>query len=464
ISFEYQLSQFISTMLREREFQSIMECHSSETMTLINSMDEGVMILSKDHQIFAANQHISRILDLKEAICSDLNAASYPHISDLLPSQIHTKLQQQNFDGKIGPVTLCGQEYLINANPIEVKGVRTGIILLFSNFGKMRESVFKAEKAKTMMTFDDILGECELIQSIKRQAIQIADCDVSVLLTGETGTGKEVFSQAIHGASLRKNDIFLPINCGAIPENLIESELFGYEKGAFTGASPAGRQGKFEICKNGTLFLDEIGDLPLPMQVKLLRALESKEIIRIGGHTSIRANPRIISATSLHLENMMRDHTFREDLFYRLNITAIDIPPLRARGYDIIILARHFLHHFATTYGKSIEGFTGECEKLLMRYSFPGNIRELRNLVECAVIFERNSLVGTDMIQSKMQAMDTPARQSLAELTQQYERQIVRQQVLDCGNTTEGKKIAAEQLGISMATLYRKLGETHASK
>ncbi|MBQ5754622.1 MAG: sigma 54-interacting transcriptional regulator [Oscillospiraceae bacterium] len=456
LAFEHQLSRLITTMLREREFESIMEYHSSELMTLVNSLDEGVLILSKNLEILTANKHMFRILNMNER---PLNGASHMRLQDVLPEKVFGQLQQKGMAGQVGPVVLNEQEYLISISPVEVKSGRTGLILLFSDFSKMRQSVMRADKEKSIVTFDDILGECESIQKARRQAQQIAGYDVSVLLTGETGTGKEIFSQAIHGASARQGDIFLPVNCGAIPENLIESEMFGYEKGAFTGASKTGRTGKFEVCKDGTLFLDEIGDLPLAMQVKLLRALENKEIVRVGGHTPIRVNPRIIAATSRNLDTMMREHAFREDLFYRLNVVSIQIPPLRERGYDIIILARHFLHRFAATYNKDLKGFTGECENLLLRYPFPGNIRELRNLVEYAVIFEKNNLVGEEIIRSKLQPSAEAPRQSLAQMTRQYERQVILQQVREMGDTAEGKRQVAKQLGISVATLYRKLGE-----
>ena len=456
LAFEHQLSRLITTMLREREFESILEYHSSELMTLVNSLDEGVLILSKNMEVLTANRHMFRILNMNER---PLNGSSHLRLKDILPEKLFAQLQQKGQAGQLGPVTLNGQEYLISINPIEVKSGRTGLILLFSDFAKMRQSVMKADKEKSIVTFDDILGECESIQRARRQAQQIAGYDVSVLLTGETGTGKEIFSQAIHGGSTRKGSIFLPVNCGAIPENLIESEMFGYEKGAFTGASKTGRPGKFEVCKDGTLFLDEIGDLPLTMQVKLLRALENKEIVRVGGHTPIHVNPRIIAATSRDLEKMLKDHTFREDLFYRLNVVSIQIPPLRERGYDIIILARHFLHRFAETYSKEIRGFTSECENLLLRYPFPGNIRELRNLVEYAVIFEKGDLVGEEIIRSKLQPSAELPRQNLAQLTRQYERQVILQQVREMGDTAEGKRAAAKQLGISVATLYRKLSE-----
>ena len=359
---------------------------------------------------------------------------------------------------QVGPVVINRREYLVTVNAIEVKSGRTGTILLFSDFGKMRQYVMRAEKKKNIITFDDILGECEAIKNARQQARQIAEYDVSILLTGETGTGKDLFSQAIHSASARKDNIYMPINCGAIPENLIESEMFGYDKGAFTGATTS-HPGKLEVCKDGTLLLDEVGELPLQTQVKLLRALENKEIVRVGGHTPTRVNPRIIAATHRDLSQMMKDGTFREDLFYRLNVVSIHIPPLRERGYDIILLARCFLERFAKTYNKPITGFTDECEKLLMRYSFPGNIREVRNIVEYAVIFGRDSLCGADLIRGKLQPGAQPAQLNLSQMIRQYERQLICQQVQEAGGTADAKREVAKQLGISVATLYRKMGE-----
>ena len=248
----------------------------------------------------------------------------------------------------------------------------------------------------------------------------------------------------------------MAINCGAIPENLIESELFGYEKGSFTGASVHGNPGKFEICKDGTLFLDEIGELPLSMQVKLNRALEEKEILRVGGNNPIKVNPRIISATHCSLASMVENNLFRDDLYYRLNVVPIHLPPLRERGYDVIILSRYFLNRFNNVYKKQLQGFTPEAERLLMGYKFPGNIRELRNLIEYAVIFEENSYIGAENLRKKM-GTSTSENLKLSELTRLYEKSVINSKIQELGGDLESKKKAAKQLGISIATLYRKL-------
>lgn len=451
MAFESQLSNIISTMLKEKEYSTLLEHRSSELITLLNSINEGIMFLDSEKRILTTNDYINKKLQLAQG--------QFPPLPDLITAAAYKRLAEKDFNGEVGPVTLRGYEFIISASPVLIKGKQKGTILVFSDFTKMRESVLQSAWERNIITFDDIIGESEALQNAREMAIQVAGKDVPVLLIGETGTGKEVFAKAIHNASRRKHNIFLPINCSAIPENLIESELFGYEKGSFTGASPTGKQGKFEICKDGTLFLDEIGDLPFSMQAKLLRALEEKEITRVGGHTPIKVNPRIISATHKDLQEMVERGTFREDLFYRLNVVPIPIPPLRERGYDIIILARHFLQHFARVYNKDLKGFTPECEDLLMAYSYPGNIRELRNLIEYATIFEKGSLVGTDYIKQKITASAEEEDLTLAEITRRFEKTVIQDHLRRFGSSLEAKRKIAKKLGISIATLYRKLEE-----
>ena len=217
------------------------------------------------------------------------------------------------------------------------------------------------------------------------------------------------------------------------------------------------KMGKFEIAKEGTLFLDEIGDLPFTTQVKLLRALEEKEITRVGGHKTIKVNPRIISATHRDLTKMVREGTFREDLLYRLNVIPIYVPPLRERGYDIILLSQYFLRHFSKVYKKDLWGFTSECERYLLGYDYPGNIRELRNLIEYAVIFENSNIVGIKNIKKKINTNEKQKDKTLAEMTKVYEKTIIENYINRYGDSLDSKKEIATQLGISMATLYRKL-------
>ncbi|MCK4349532.1 MAG: sigma 54-interacting transcriptional regulator, partial [Candidatus Krumholzibacteria bacterium] len=231
----------------------------------------------------------------------------------------------------------------------------------------------------------------EVFDTVKR----IAPTDIAVLITGESGTGKELVALAIHNRSPRKNEPFIPINCGAIPENLLESELFGHEKGSFTGAHVS-RPGKFEIADGGTIFLDEIGELSQGLQVKILRFLQDQIIERVGGRTPLQLNVRIIAATNSDLEAMLETKEFREDLYYRINTISILLPPLRNRGDDIHLLAMYFLNFYNKEFAKSLRGFSPETQKTLVRYGWPGNVRELENRVKRAVIMATGKLVQPD--------------------------------------------------------------------
>lgn len=448
MNLESQLVNIISTVISEKKIMKMLEYSSSELMTLINSLNEGIIIINNNYEIINTNNYANEKLSI--------NTSKIPDLWNLLSEKLYNNLISKNFIGEVGPVKLNNTEFVINAYPIMVKDEREGTVLVLSDFNKMKESVIESNRKKDIVTFDDIVGESEALKQARREAIQVADSDASILILGETGTGKEVFARAIHNLSYRKNEVFMAINCGAIPENLIESELFGYEKGSFTGASVTGNPGKFEICKDGTLFLDEIGELPLSMQVKLNRALEEKEILRVGGNNPIKVNPRIISATHCSLASMVENNLFRDDLYYRLNVVPIHLPPLRERGYDVIILSRYFLNRFNNVYKKQLQGFTPEAERLLMGYKFPGNIRELRNLIEYAVIFEENSYIGAENLRKKM-GTNTSGNLKLSELTRLYEKSVINSKIQELGGDLESKKKAAEQLGISIATLYRKL-------
>ena len=450
--FETQLTSIINSMLNEKDYGKLLEYRSHELSTLINSINEGIIIANDSLGIASANDSIARTLGIDNR--------KEMHLKDVLPNQIIGELSDKRFNGEIGPVTIGKREYLIQSNPISVEGSQRGYVIILSDFNKMKESVLKSSKGKEIVTFQDIIGESEPIKNIKDQAIQVSNSDASILILGDTGTGKEIFAKAIHYSSKRKSELFVAINCGAIPENLIESELFGYEKGSFTGADSGGKMGIFEIAKNGTLFLDEIGELPYGMQVKLLRALEEKEITRVGGYKPIKVNPRIIAASHRDLSELIKNGQFREDLFYRLNIVPLRIPPLKERGYDVLILARYFLEHFSKMYSKNFEGLTPESERLLLGYTFPGNIRELRNLMEYAVIFSSEHYIDKIHIQGKMNNNEIKTNKKLVELTRDFEREVILNRIKYLGDDLSSKKEVASSLGISLATLYRKIEET----
>lgn len=445
--FEDQLTGIIETMLKEKAYGQKLEYMSNEMSTLINSINEGILILDIDYRI------VSKNLFLKE----DLKLENELFLNEIISDNTFNQLLEKGFNGEVGPINFSNGNYIIQSNPIFVNNSKQGYILIFSDFNKMKQSVLRSHKNRDIVTFDDIIGESEAVKAVRRQAIQVARSDASVLVLGDTGTGKEVFARAIHFYSNRSDGVFMALNCGAIPQNLIESELFGYEKGSFTGASQSGKKGYFEVADEGTLFLDEIGELPYNMQVKLLRALEEKEITRVGGHKTIKANPRIISASHKDIAKMTREGTFREDLFYRLNIVPLQIPPLRERGYDVLILAKFFLEKFAKVYNKKIIGFSLEAEKLLLNYSFPGNIRELKNLVEYGVIFAEEDFINSRDIESKMFIKTPQDFRPLNDLTREFEKGLILSKLQLLGEDLNSKKILAKELGISLATLYRKL-------
>jgi len=247
----------------------------------------------------------------------------------------------------------------------------------------------------------DIIGRSAGMLQLRELAIKVAATDVTVLITGETGSGKEVLARFIHDHSRRAGKSLIPVNCGAIPSGILESELFGHEKGAFTGAVQA-RKGYFESADRGTIFLDEIGEMPLETQVKLLRIIETGQFQRVGASETISADARIIAATNRHLTQEVAEKHFREDLYYRLRSVELQIPPLRERGSDILMLAEHFVREFERKHAIAFEGFSKESGELMLRYPWPGNVRELRNLIESLLILERGKKITPDILEKHL--------------------------------------------------------------
>ena len=301
---------------------------------------------------------------------------------------------------------------------------------------------------------DEMVGTCEAMQQLFRTIRKVANTDASVFISGESGTGKELTALAIHERSPRRKAPFVPINCGAIPHHLLQSELFGYERGAFTGANQR-KIGRVESANGGTLFLDEIGDLPMESQASLLRFLQEGKIERLGGHESISVDVRIISATHVDLEGAMGDGRFRQDLFHRLCVLRVDEPPLRARGKDIELLAHHILGKFKTDNARKIRGFTPSAIEAMYNYHWPGNVRELINRVRRAIVMAENKLISAADLDlahfSEQQTM------SLAQAREAAEKRAIEVALLRHRHRLNE---AATDLGISRVTLYRLMG-TH---
>ncbi len=300
-----------------------------------------------------------------------------------------------------------------------------------------------------------IIGQCQSMQQVFMTIRKVAQSDVSVMVSGESGTGKELVARAIHDMSLRKHAPFIAINCGAIPDTLLESELFGHEKGSFTGAHVR-VLGKVEYAHKGTLFLDEIGEIPGVLQVKLLRFLQEKKLQRVGGREDISVDVRIIAATNIDISKAMEEGRFREDLYYRIGVVTVDLPPLRSRGEDILLLANLFLRKFSAECNKKVRGYSPEAEQYILSYSWPGNVRELENKVQRAVLMVTGQQVEADDLGFSSQNA-FPATTDVQEIcTLKDAREALEREMILSAIRTQGGNIAkaADILGVSRPTLY----------
>jgi DNA-binding NtrC family response regulator len=314
----------------------------------------------------------------------------------------------------------------------------------------LEENIALQHKLEERYRFENIIAKSPRMQQVIEVIKVVAKSHATVLITGETGTGKELVAQAIHSQSHRRGKPFIAISCAALPESLLESELFGHEKGSFTGAY-AQKKGKFEVANRGTLFLDEIGEMSANIQVHLLRVLEEKEFTRVGGNEPIKVDVRVISATNRDMKQALAKGQFREDLYYRLNVVNIELPPLRERKEDIILLAQHFLKKFALENDKEVSGFSAGATDFLLKYDWPGNVREMENAIERAIILAQNPVIEfSDLSQQDLVAVGaTSAAKNLKQVEKKHIQDVLAE---TGGNYTEAARI----LGISRMTLYNK--------
>ena len=323
------------------------------------------------------------------------------------------------------------------------------------------EKLYLQQEVSGIYAFNEIIGTSPEMKAVYEQMSQVAFANSTVLILGETGTGKELIARGIHGTSRRKDKLMIKVNCASIPENLIESELFGHERGAFTGAFER-RIGKFELANNGTLFLDEIGEMPLELQVKLLRAIQEKEIERIGGKSVIKVDVRIIAATNRDLLKEVQDGNFRSDLFYRLNVFPITLPPLRNRKDDIPLLAGHFINRLARNTGKKAIRLSSNAMKDLMAYDWPGNVRELEHLLERSILMSKTELIReVNLLNASHTSSEPEAAETLIKTSLENERDHLLFVLRKCNGKIYGRGGAAELLDMHVSTLnsrIRKLG------
>lgn len=371
---------------------------------------------------------------------------------------------------KVGPAR---KDVVVNAAPITVDGELKGSVAIIQDMSEIKELYRELERARSIIrkleakyTFDDIIVRSDAMKTALREARQGARTRATILLRGESGTGKELFAHAIHNASTRKYKQFVRVNCASIPESLLESELFGYTEGAFTGARRGGKKGLFEEANGGTVFLDEIGELSPSTQAKFLRVLQEKEVTRVGGTKAIPVDVRVIAATHVDLEQAIREKRFREDLYYRLNVLPIYIPPLRHRIEDLEDLSLHLVKKFNQEYGRHVTGIDPEALRVLESYSWPGNVRELENVLGRAMIhmpYHQQEIKKEHLMlehaaphrsEAERDGIVSHGSEKLAEVVSRAERAHIRRVFEEAGgNKTE----TARRLGISVRNLYYKL-------
>ncbi len=355
-------------------------------------------------------------------------------------------------DGKV--IAVFGQVMFKDIR--DVRKLADKLALLESKVKLYEEELINLRS--TRYTMDSIIGRSRSITTLKKEALTATGNSFPVLITGESGTGKELFAQAVHHGSSRKLKPFVRINCAAIPKDLLESELFGYEKGAFTGARTKGKAGKFELAHQGTVFLDEIGDLPLEMQPKLLRVLEDKEFERVGGNTPRHSEFRLIAATNQDLETLMSEGRFRKDLYYRLNVIGLHIPPLRERPGDIMPIAHHLLQRMGEELLRSDIAISERAAATLVRHDWPGNVRELSNVLERAISSTGGASIHLHDLPFYLHNLERPGVRgnpsSMREIQAVAEREAIQFALNECGNN---KAQAARRLGIHRTLLYKKI-------
>lgn len=451
-----QIADFISVKAMERERDQQREALLSTLNATLGHIQQGILILGKGFQVTDCNRAATEQLEIPSLVGERIlleatgdNLAKYTEYS----------------------MTVLGRQYRLMGTYLQVPQPTQEYqsVLIFYRSREIKERYFETAVLPAVDK-NSIIGSSPATLKLKEEISQVAKSTSTVLITGESGTGKEMVATSIWRESDRRNKRFIALNCAAIPESIMESELFGYVKGAFTGADPNGRMGKFELANEGVIFLDEIGDMPLYLQSKLLRVLQERKIVRIGSNQLMDIDVRVIAATNKDLKKMVREKRFREDLYYRLDVIPLRVAPLRERLEDIEALTLFYSQRFAQKFGKKAPRLTEEVMDTLKRYRWPGNVRELENAVEYMVNLMGEdgtldvSMLPEDIRIKSREEVALPENGSRKQTgaglilpLRELEKNAIRQALFQYGNHTAGKAMAARKLGIGMATLYRKI-------
>ncbi len=443
---------------------------------IINSTQDAISVVDENGLGILINPAYTRLTGLTEE-----DVIGKPPTVDIAEGEsmhvkvLRTRQPVKGVSMKVGPNR---KEVIVNVAPVIVSGQLRGTVGVLHDISEIHKLSEELERAKRLIrhleakyTFNDIIGESEAIKAAIEQAQRAAVTPATVLLRGESGTGKELFAHAIHRLSERQKGQFIRVNCAALADSLLESELFGYVEGAFTGAKRGGKVGLFEEANGGTIFLDEIGEISLNLQAKLLRVLQEREIVKVGDNRSFNVDVRVIAATNANLEAELRAGKFREDLYYRLNVIPVIIPPLRQRRDDIPLIVHHLIRRFNQEYGRCVESVSDETLKILMGYHWPGNVRELENILGRAII---NMRMGETVVEqhrlpvftfpsdnfSEVQFVDlgqsslSDEEEGFEELQRQWERALL---LVTLQRTGGNKTKAAQHLKMSIRNFYYKL-------
>ncbi|TCS84054.1 sigma-54 interaction domain-containing protein [Tepidibacillus fermentans] len=463
----------ISEIIELTEQISDLKSIRSMLEAIINSSNDAISVVDEHGKGLMINPAYTKLTGLTpEDVINKPADVDISEGESMHMQVLRTRKPVRGVHLKVGPKR---RDVVVNVAPVIVDGQLKGSVGIIHDTSEIKKLTEELEKARRIIrtleakyTFDDIIGKSEKMMIAIETAKNAASTHATVLVRGESGTGKELFAHAIHNASDRKFHQFVRVNCAAISDNLLESELFGYEEGAFTGAKKGGKKGFFEMASGGTIFLDEIGELELNTQAKLLRVLQEKEIVRVGGTKPIPVDVRVISATNVDLEKAVKNGKFREDLYYRLNVVPIMIPPLRERKSDIPFLVNHLLKKLNMEYGRNVDHVSTEVLQIFLDYSWPGNVRELENVLGRSMINMRYNesviedyhlpLLGKVNVSNSQEKVNqlflaepiVPLNEIIEKTEKNYIEQVLKKAK---GNKTK----AAQWLGISIRNLYYKL-------
>ena len=447
--------------------------------TLLEVTGEAVTVIDADHKVLCWNDKAQQLYKIKREDIAGLDIRGF-FTSLVVTTQLRQTLSDTETVRDRYHQPMLGAHVMINAAPVKCGDKLVGAIasereitqtMRLANELARRQSQLRDLKSEISKinrptdAFSRIYGQSAALQTVLDMAKRIANTDVSILLRGESGTGKELFAEAIHKAGRRGQGPFVVINCGAIPVSLFESELFGYLPGAFTGADKKGRKGMFDAADHGTIFLDEIGELSLDMQVKLLHVLQSQRFTRVGGGEPVSVDVRLISATHRDLEQMIQEGSFREDLYYRLNVVSLEIPPLRDRREDISQLAYLFIQEFCARQGLPLKHLAPEVINYLLSYNWPGNIRELRNVAERMVALSDGGQIQAEHLPSTLRYQRDEQAEAPAGGLTKYADKVEQKTIMLVLDKTQGNRAkAAALLGIPRSTLYYKMNKYGISR